>query len=69
VENVLAGKVIAVNGPIVRAQGLGGIKMFDIAEVGSDRLIGEVIRLAGEIAIIQVYEDNTGLKPGDEVFA
>ncbi|MBP7766817.1 MAG: V-type ATP synthase subunit A [Syntrophaceae bacterium] len=68
-EHVLAGKVIAVNGPIVRAQGLGGIKMFDIAEVGSDRLIGEVIRLAGEIAIIQVYEDNTGLKPGDEVIS
>jgi len=69
VENVLAGKVMAVNGPIVRAQGLGGIKMFDIAEVGADRLIGEVIRLAGEIAIIQVYEDNTGLKPGDEVIS
>ncbi|MDD4241748.1 MAG: V-type ATP synthase subunit A [Smithellaceae bacterium] len=68
-EDVLAGKVIAVNGPIVRAQGLGGIKMFDIAEVGADRLIGEVIRLAGEIAIIQVYEDNTGLKPGDEVIS
>jgi len=65
----LRGKVVAVNGPIVQAVGLTGIKMFDIAEVGPDRLIGEVIRLNGTIAIIQVYEDNTGLKPGDEVMS
>jgi len=69
VDEVLRGKVVAVNGPIVQAVGLTGIKMFDIAEVGPDRLIGEVIRLNGTIAIIQVYEDNTGLKPGDEVMS
>jgi len=69
VDDLLTGKVIAVNGPIVKATGLRGIKMFDIAEVGRDRLIGEVIRLAGDVAIIQVYEDNTGLKPGDEVIS
>ncbi len=66
-EVILTGKVIAINGPIVRAVGLSGIKMFDIAEVGPDRLIGEVIRLEGDLAVVQVYEDNTGLKPGDEV--
>ncbi len=66
-DDILTGKVIAVNGPIVKAAGLSGIRMYDIAEVGPDRLIGEVIRLAEEVAIIQVYEDNTGLKPGDEV--
>jgi V/A-type H+-transporting ATPase subunit A len=43
--------------------------MFDIAEVGPDRLIGEVIRLEGDLAVVQVYEDNTGLKPGDEVIS
>ncbi len=69
VDEVLTGKVIAVNGPIVKAVGLKEIKMYDIAEVGSDRLIGEVIRLVDEITIIQVYEDNTGLKPGDEVIS
>lgn len=68
-DQTLTGKVIAVNGPIVKAVGLSGIRMFDIAEVGSDRLIGEVIRLTGEVTIIQVYEDNTGLKPGDEVIS
>jgi V/A-type H+-transporting ATPase subunit A len=69
VDEILTGKVIAVNGPIVKAVGLSGVRMFDIAEVGPDRLIGEVIRLAEDITIIQVYEDNTGLKPGDEVIS
>ena len=66
-DEILTGKVVAVNGPIVKARGLAGIKMFDIAEVGPDGLIGEVIRLIEDITSIQVYEDNTGLKPGDNV--
>jgi len=69
VEEILKGNVISVNGPIVKVIGLTGIKMFDIAEVGRERLIGEVIRLAGEVTIVQVYEDNTGLKPGDDVIS
>lgn len=68
-NGMVTGKVIAVNGPIIRALGLKEIRMFDIAEVGPDRLIGEVIRLIEDVAIIQVYEDNTGLKPGDEVIS
>ena len=63
----IQGTVISVNGPIVRARGLSGVSMLDIAEVGPDRLIGEVIKLEEGVAIIQVYEDNTGLKPGDSV--
>lgn len=66
-EASIRGRIISVNGPIVKAEGLTEISMFDIAEVGPDRLIGEVIRLEEDLAIIQVYEDNTGLKPGDEV--
>jgi len=66
-ESAITGRIISVNGPIVKAKGLAEISMFDIAEVGPDRLIGEVIRLEEDLAIIQVYEDNTGLKPGDEV--
>ena len=68
-DGILTGKVIAVNGPIVKATGLTGIRMYDIAEVGPDRLIGEVIRLSEDVAIIQVYEDNTGLKPGNGVIS
>ncbi|MBN2177915.1 MAG: V-type ATP synthase subunit A [Deltaproteobacteria bacterium] len=69
VNGMLTGKVISVNGPIVKAVDLRGIKMFDIAEVGPDSLIGEVIRLVEDVTIIQVYEDNTGLMPGDEVIS
>lgn len=68
-DGLIRGRVISVNGPIVKAVGMKGIKMFDIAEVGPARLIGEVIRLLGEVALIQVYEDNTGLKPGDDVIS
>ena len=68
-DGMLTGRVISVNGPIVKALGLRGIRMFDIAEVGPDRLIGEVIRLIEDITVIQVYEDNTGLKPGDWVIS
>ena len=67
--DMVKGRVVSVNGPIVRASGMQGIRMFDIAEVGPDRLIGEVIRLVDETSIIQVYEDNTGLMPGDEVLS
>ncbi|HOW82243.1 MAG TPA: V-type ATP synthase subunit A, partial [Spirochaetota bacterium] len=63
----IRGTVISVNGPIVKARGLAGVSMLDIAEVGPERLIGEVIKLDGGIAVIQVYEDDTGLRPGDEV--
>ncbi len=68
-QNTVKGKVISVNGPIVKATGLQGIRMFDIAEVGPYRLIGEVIRLLEDTTVIQVYEDNTGLMPGDEVMS
>ncbi|MGC9194026.1 MAG: V-type ATP synthase subunit A [Syntrophobacteraceae bacterium] len=68
-DDKITGKVVAVNGPIVKATGLRGIGMFDVAEVGSDRLMGEVIRLDRDVAVIQVYEDNTGMKPGDEVLS
>ncbi len=66
-ETGLTGRIISVNGPIVKAVGLTGAGMMDMAEVGPYRLIGELIRFQNEIAVIQVYEDNTGLMPGDTV--
>ena len=66
-ESGLTGRIISVNGPIVKAVGLRGAGMLDMAEVGPYKLIGEVIRFQSEVAVIQVYEDNTGLKPGDSV--
>ena len=59
------GKVIRINGPIVRAAGLGGSGLYDVVEIGEKRLIGEIIRLEGDTATIQVYEDNTGMRIGE----
>ena len=60
-----AGKVVRINGPIVRAVGLGGSGLYDVVEIGEKRLIGEIIRLEGDVATIQVYEDNTGMRVGE----
>ncbi len=61
------GKVVRVSGPVVTAEGLTDAKMFDVVRVGDLGLIGEVIRLQGGQATIQVYEDTTGVRPGDKV--
>jgi V/A-type H+-transporting ATPase subunit A len=56
-----------VSGPVVIADGLDGAKMFDVVRVGSLGLVGEVIRLVGGAATIQVYEDTNGIRPGDPI--
>jgi len=62
------GKVRRISGPIIRASGLGSSGLFDLVEVGEKKIIGEIVRLeqskTGDEAVIQVYEDNTGLKTG-----
>jgi len=61
------GVVGRVSGPVVIAEGLEGAKMFDVVRVGSQGLVGEIIRLVGDTATVQVYEDTTGIRPGDPV--
>jgi V/A-type H+-transporting ATPase subunit A len=61
------GKIVWVSGPAVKADGMSSVKMYETVEVGSTKLIGEVIRLAGDIAFIQVYESTSGLRPGEPV--
>jgi V/A-type H+-transporting ATPase subunit A len=61
------GLVARVSGPVVIAKGLAGAKMFDVVRVGDLGLIGEIIRLVGDEASVQVYEDTTGIRPGDPV--
>ena len=61
------GKIIRVSGPVVTSQGLEDAKMFDVVRVGELGLVGEVIRLQGDTATIQIYEDTTGVRPGDKV--
>lgn len=61
------GKIVWVSGPAVRADGMSSTKMYETVEVGESKLIGEVIRLTGDIAFIQVYETTSGLRPGEPV--
>jgi V/A-type H+/Na+-transporting ATPase subunit A len=64
---VAKGKIVWVSGPAVRADGMSTVKMYETVEVGESKLIGEVIRLTGDVAFMQVYESTSGLKPGEEV--
>ena len=64
---VAKGKIVWVSGPAVKADGMSTVKMYETVEVGDSKLIGEVIRLTGDVAFIQVYESTSGLKPGEEV--
>jgi V/A-type H+-transporting ATPase subunit A len=61
------GVVRAVSGPVVTAERLTGARLYDLVHVGERRLLGEVIRLVGDRAVIQVYESTTGLSTGDPV--
>ncbi|MGI0131493.1 MAG: V-type ATP synthase subunit A [Thermoplasmata archaeon] len=61
------GVVARVSGPVVVAEGLTGAKMYDVVRVGTLGLVGEIIRLMGGTATVQVYEDTTGVRPGDPV--
>jgi V/A-type H+-transporting ATPase subunit A len=60
-------EVIWVSGPVMRASGGQFLSMYEMVEVGAERLIGEVIALDGEVATLQIYEDTGGLRPGDPV--
>ncbi|MER3480801.1 MAG: V-type ATP synthase subunit A [Meiothermus sp.] len=61
------GTIKKIAGPAVIAEGLEGAKMYDIVRVGKEKLVGEIIRLDGETAFVQVYEDTNGLQVGEEV--
>lgn len=63
----MTGKVIKVSGPLIVAEGLADVEMYDVVKVSDKKLIGEVIELRGDKASIQVYEETSGLKVGDEV--
>ncbi len=61
------GKIVKIAGPVVGAVGLRGVHLFDVVHVGEVGLIGEVIRLSGDLTTIQVYEDTSGLQVGEPV--
>ncbi len=62
---MIEGTIVKVSGPVVNVDGMSGGKMYDITKVGDLGLIGEIVRLDGDVAIVQVYEDTSGLKVGE----
>jgi len=63
----IQGTISKISGPLVVAGGMGGASMYDVVRVGKIGLVGEVIELKGESASIQVYEETSGLLPGEPV--
>jgi len=61
------GKIIKVAGPVIIAEGMRGTQMYEMVRVGEEKLIGEIIELEGDTATVQVYEETTGIKPGETV--
>src|SRR5512133_2474643 len=64
---MIVGTIAKITGPVAVADGMTGARMYDIVRVGTEGLMGEVIRLEGDTATIQVYEDTSGLKVGEIV--
>ena len=65
----MQGKIVKVSGPLIIAENMADVKMYDVVKVGEKQLIGEVIELRGDRASIQVYEETSGLGVGDEVIS
>ena len=60
-------KIFGINGPLVSIKGQTDLKMGEMVYVGGEKLVGEVIRLTKEMATIQVFEETSGLKPGETI--
>lgn len=62
-------QIFGINGPVVTIKGATGLSMMEMVHVSERRLVGEVIGIGSDATIIQVYEDTSGLKPGEPVYA
>src|SRR2546427_6372352 len=66
-QMVVKGKIEWISGPAVKASGMAASKMYEVVEVGEEKLVGEVIKLTGQIVFCQVDQSTTGLRPGEPV--
>ena len=66
---IRTGTIYGVNGPVIYLKGNTGFKMSEMVYVGKERLVGEVIALDKDLTTVQVYEETTGLRPGETVEA
>lgn len=64
----IVGQVKRVNGPVITVKGITDAMMMELVHVGEQRLVGELVKLSGTEAVVQVYEDATGLAPGDNIY-
>lgn len=60
-------EIVSINGPVVLAKGDGDFALHDIVYIGKEKILGDVIKIKGGTATIQVYESTTGLAIGEEV--
>ncbi len=60
------GKIERISGPVVEAY-LPDARLYDVVKVGKEKLLGEIIKITGMTSVIQVYEDTSGLRPGEPV--
>lgn len=65
----MQGRIVKVSGPLIVAENMADVKMYDVVKVGEKELIGEVIELRGDKASVQVYEETSGLGVGDKVIS
>ncbi len=65
----MAGKTVKISGPLIIAEGMADAKLYDVVRVSEKGLIGEIIELRGDKASIQVYEETSGLGPGEDVYS
>ena len=61
-------RIYGINGPLVTIKGETDLRMGEMVYVGEEKLVGEVIRLNSEMATIQVFEETSGLKPGETIY-
>ena len=65
----MEGRIVKVSGPLIIAEGMADAQMFDVVRVSNHRLIGEIIELREDKASIQVYEETSGIGPGEPVYS
>ncbi|MFW6378568.1 MAG: V-type ATP synthase subunit A [Nanoarchaeota archaeon] len=63
----MAGTITRIAGPVIEAKGMRTSNMYDLVRVGKEGLLGEIIQFRGDKAVIQVYEETSGLAPGEPV--
>lgn len=62
------GKIFSISGPVIVGENLAGCAMYELVKVGNEKIVGEIIRISGNQATIQVYEETSGLMVGDPIY-